>query len=131
MKKTEIDYTWQTDTRWWHYDVNMQVVMHEEAPQSVKDSYAHYLDQCEEILYWDAKLQKQHRRYEKECKKIDYDADRYCPAYGGIIDSDLCYDSLMCLKGMFKISSTKELARIENIEIARKKCAACFFSKLD
>ena len=51
---------------------------------------------------------------------LDYESDHYCPAYKKVISIDLCYDSLCCLTGMFKISSTKELAEIENIEEARK-----------
>ena len=47
---------------------------------------------------------------------LDYEADHYCPAYEKVICADLCYDSLCCLTGMFKISSTKELAEIADIE---------------
>ena len=61
---------------------------------------------------------------------LDYDVDHYCPAYNKIISADLCYDSLMCLSGMFKISSTWELQEIEDIEHARKVCEACPYSKL-
>ena len=62
--------------------------------------------------------------------KLDYEADHYCPAYGRIISADLCYDSLMCLNHCFKISSTKELAEIQDIDAARKKCAECPYSDL-
>lgn len=41
---------------------------------------------------------------------LDYNADHYCPVYKNVICADLCYDSLCCLNGEFKISSTKELA---------------------
>ncbi len=61
---------------------------------------------------------------------LDYDSDHYCPAYGKEITADLCYDSLCCLNGMFKISSTKELAEIADIETARTVCAACPYSDL-
>ena len=61
---------------------------------------------------------------------LDYEADHYCPAYKRIISADLCYDSLCCLSREFKISSTKELAEIEDIEEARKICAKCPYSKL-
>lgn len=61
---------------------------------------------------------------------LDYDADHYCPAYGRVITADLCYDSLCCLTGMFKISSTKELSEIEDIENARRVCKACPYSDL-
>lgn len=62
---------------------------------------------------------------------LDYESDHYCPAYGRVIDIDLCYDSLCCLTGLFKISSTKELAEIADIEAARKICRACPYSDLN
>ncbi len=61
---------------------------------------------------------------------LDYEADHFCPAYKRAIDADLCYDSLCCLTGMFKISSTKELAEIDDIEAARAACRACPYSNL-
>ncbi len=60
---------------------------------------------------------------------IDYEADHYCPAYEKVICADLCYDSMMCLTGLFKVSSTKELSEIEDIETAREKCRACPYSE--
>ena len=62
---------------------------------------------------------------------LDYEGDHYCPAYGRVIDVDLCCDSLCCLCGEFKISSTKELAEIEDIEAARAACKACPYSDLN
>lgn len=62
---------------------------------------------------------------------LDYENPHFCPAYGKVIDIDLCYDSLCCLTGQFKISSTKELSEIEDIEEARKKCRACPWSDLN
>ncbi len=62
---------------------------------------------------------------------LDYEADHYCPAYEKVICADLCYDSLCCLTGMFKISSTKELAEIADIEKARKICRGCPYSDLN
>lgn len=62
--------------------------------------------------------------------KIDYNADHYCPAYGRVIDPDLCYESLMCLSGMFKISSLEELDEIADIEKARIDCKNCQYSEL-
>lgn len=61
---------------------------------------------------------------------LDYNSDHYCPAYKKVISADLCYDSLCCLTGMFKISSTKELAEIEDIETARAVCKSCQYSDL-
>ena len=37
--------------------------------------------------------------------RVDYEADHYCPVYDRIINSDLCYDSMMCLHRFFKVSS--------------------------
>lgn len=62
--------------------------------------------------------------------ELDYTKEHYCPVYQRNIDPDLCYDSLCCLSGMFKISSTKELAEIKDIEAARKLCKACPYSEL-
>lgn len=61
---------------------------------------------------------------------LDYRDDHYCPAYKKVISADLCYDSLCCLTGMFKISSTKELSEIEDIEAARAACKSCQYSDL-
>ena len=62
--------------------------------------------------------------------ELDHEADRYCPVYKRIIDADLCYDSLMCLNRTFRISSTKELAELKDIDAARKVCAECPYSEL-
>ena len=62
--------------------------------------------------------------------EIDYDKEHMCPVYNRIIDPDLCYDSLMCLKGFFKVESTKELGEIKDIEKARIACKSCEYSKL-
>lgn len=61
---------------------------------------------------------------------LNYENDHYCPVYGKVISIDLCYDSLCCLKGFFKISSTKELVEIENIDEATKICENCPYSNL-
>lgn len=62
---------------------------------------------------------------------LDYENDHYCPAYEKVISIDLCYDSLCCLSGEFKISSTKELGEIADIEKAREICKACPYSDLE
>ena len=62
---------------------------------------------------------------------LDYENDHYCPAYEKFISIDLCYDSLCCLSGEFKISSTKELSEIKDIEKAREICKACPYSDLE
>lgn len=61
---------------------------------------------------------------------LDYSADHHCQVYGRVIDADLCYDSLCCLGGMFKISSTPELAEIADLEAAKAVCAECPYSDL-
>ena len=43
----------------------------------------------------------------------------YCSVYDKEIDEDLCYDSLRCLHGFFKISSVNELDVLENVDRAR------------
>jgi len=63
-------------------------------------------------------------------KDLDYDNPHYCPVYKRVIGIDLCYDSLCCLNGDFKISSTPELAEIENIDEARNICKNCPYSDL-
>lgn len=61
---------------------------------------------------------------------IDYEADTYCDVYKKVISADLCYDTLMCLSRMFKISSLSELKEVENIEEARRICNECPRSEL-
>lgn len=63
--------------------------------------------------------------------ELDYENSRYCAVYDKDIDADLCYNSLMCLNGSFKISSTKELLEVKDIESAKVKCKNCPFSSLE
>ena len=60
---------------------------------------------------------------------LDYEADHYCPAYKKVICADLCYDSMMCLNRFFKVSSTKELEEIKDIEAAMVICSKCPYSQ--
>ncbi len=62
---------------------------------------------------------------------LDYKGDHYCPVYSKVISVDLCYDSLCCLNGEFKISSTKELQEVKDIETARLICKECPYSDLN
>lgn len=62
--------------------------------------------------------------------ELDYTKDHYCPVYKRKINSDLCYDSLMCLNRSFKITSTEELKEVQDIEEARKICGECPYSEL-
>lgn len=61
---------------------------------------------------------------------IDYDAPHKCPVYDQGIDPDLCYETLMALKKMVKISSVPELEKVKDIEAARQQCRECPYSKL-
>lgn len=63
-------------------------------------------------------------------EELDYTAEHHCPVYNRIISADLCYDSLMCLSHCFKVSSTKELSEIKDIEKAREICRNCQYSEL-
>ena len=56
---------------------------------------------------------------------LDYNNDHYCPVYQKEISPDLCYDSMCCLSGFFKTSSTKELNEIKDIGSARSLCKEC------
>ncbi len=61
---------------------------------------------------------------------IKHDQEHFCPIYDRVIDPDLCYDSVMCLLGFFKIESTQELLEIGDIEDARLKCRKCPYSDM-
>ena len=61
---------------------------------------------------------------------LDYDSEHFCPVYNKVIDVDLCYDSLCCLNGLFKISSTPELSAVKDIDEAKKACKKCDYSNL-
>jgi hypothetical protein len=34
--------------------------------------------------------------------------NRKCPIYGKIIDGELCYETAMCMKGLFRLASVVE-----------------------
>ena len=61
---------------------------------------------------------------------LDYESDHHCPVFGMVIDSDLCYESLMALSRAVKVSSVPELVEIQDVEKARKICAKCPYSEL-
>lgn len=63
-------------------------------------------------------------------QELDYINPHYCPVYKQIIDTELCYESLMCRNRTFTVSSVVELTRLTNIEEARQICAACPYSEL-
>ncbi|MCI5901128.1 MAG: hypothetical protein MRZ74_01200 [Blautia sp.] len=62
--------------------------------------------------------------------KPDYAADHFCAVYKRVIPADLCYDSMMCLQNFFKVSSTKELSEITDIEASRDVCRKCKYSEV-
>jgi len=63
--------------------------------------------------------------------KTPYD-DRKCPVYGKVIDGELCYETAMCMQGLFKISSVAETVDIEMpIDLARKTCRDCKYADMD
>ena len=63
-------------------------------------------------------------------KKQNNENMHKCPVYGKVIDEDLCYETIMCMRKMFKTSSLKELDDVEDIEKARQQCQECAYSKL-
>ena len=63
--------------------------------------------------------------------EIDYNKEHHCPVYNKTIDPDLCYDSVLCLCGVVKAESMKEIRELDDIEEARKKCKACPYSDLN
>ncbi len=44
---TRLDFGWSKDKRYWHYDDDLNVIIHADAPKEVKDSYERYLKQKE------------------------------------------------------------------------------------
>ena len=62
---------------------------------------------------------------------LDYNADRFCPAYKKVITADLCYDSLFALNKFVTLASVRELSEIDDIESARESCRSCRYSDLN
>lgn len=44
---TRLDFSWSKDRKYWHFE-NGLVVIHEDAPEEVKESYERYLKQAKE-----------------------------------------------------------------------------------
>lgn len=64
-------------------------------------------------------------------KLTPYD-DRECPIYDKTIDGELCYETAMCMQGLFKLSSVPEAKEIVFPEKeARKICVACKYADMD
>lgn len=47
---TKLDFNWSIDKKYWHYDDNLDVIIHDDAPKEVKESYEHYLKQLEAAI---------------------------------------------------------------------------------
>ena len=61
---------------------------------------------------------------------LDYESPHHCPVYNRVIDADLCYDSILCLSRMVKVSALPALDDCKDIEKARSQCAKCPYSDL-
>lgn len=58
--------------------------------------------------------------------------DRYCPIYGKVIGGEICYETALCMQGMFKLSSVPEAKDIIfEVEQARQICLACPHSDME
>ena len=58
--------------------------------------------------------------------------DRMCPIYGKVIDGELCYETALCMQGLFKLSSVPESKDIKlDAETARKSCTNCPYADMD
>ena len=58
-------------------------------------------------------------------KLTPYD-DRMCPIYQRVIDGELCYETALCMQGLFHISSVPEADYIRlSFEDAKKICTQC------
>ncbi len=58
--------------------------------------------------------------------------DRKCPIYEKMIDGELCYETAMCMQGLFKLSSVPEAVDIKiQYDAARQICKDCRFSDMD
>lgn len=56
--------------------------------------------------------------------------DRYCPIFKKEIDSEVCYEIVMCLTCGFKATSVPEV-NFKNDETTRKICDNCPYSNLE
>lgn len=57
--------------------------------------------------------------------------DRACPIYQRAIDGELCYETALCMQGLFKLSSVPESTEIKlPNEIAKKTCQECPYSDM-
>jgi hypothetical protein len=63
-------------------------------------------------------------------EEMDFVNPHYCPVFQEEISADICYDCVMALSRIVKISAVPELQTVPDIEKAREICAACPYSDL-
>lgn len=64
--------------------------------------------------------------------KLTPQDDRECPIYAKVIDGELCYETAMCMQGLFKLTSLPEIADLEiPIDTARKICKGCKYADME
>lgn len=55
-----------------------------------------------------------------------------CPLYDKEIDTELCYETALCMQGQFKLSSVPETKSIAlDINEAKKICNECPYSDME
>ena len=58
--------------------------------------------------------------------------DRMCPIYERVIDGELCYETAMCMQGLFHISSVPEADYIKfRFEDAKRICLECPYGDME
>ena len=61
---------------------------------------------------------------------IDHTKPHLYPIYKNEISTDLCYDILQCLSGMFKLSYISKLDEITDTATLKKVCINYFYNTL-
>lgn len=58
--------------------------------------------------------------------------DRKCPIYDKVIDGELCYETALCMQGLFKLSSVPESKDIKlDLDEAKKICVNCPYADME
>lgn len=64
--------------------------------------------------------------------KLTPQDDRECPIYAKVIDGELCYETAMCMQGLFKLSSLPEADELKKpLDEARKICKGCKYADME
>lgn len=64
--------------------------------------------------------------------KLTPDDDRMCPIYQKVIDGELCYETAMCMQGLFTIHSVPESVHIKlKFLEAKKICIECPYGDME